>query len=101
MKKIYCKNCKWYKESECRVGFSSTLFNTPFINHKGSKHFKHQNEDLYDKLFNLSLSRSSGEDSSCQANSDFQCPLFECKMLYFWVTPKKGPTHILVEMLKK
>ena len=108
-KKIYCKNCEWfrdvYDEGYACYGLSTLnpLFCNITINHKGNKVRKGRNKVLHETLvsrYKVDFNTFGG-DYSCKLNYNFECPLYKRKWWKFWVYPKKGPVHILVELLKE
>ena len=95
--KIYCINCKYYgSSSSCWVKLYHPLFVGHSIDHRGERISTHKNEALYTKLFGT---RSTG-NSECLSNKDCKCPLYERRWWKFWIKPKKGPKHLLVELVK-
>ena len=96
--KIYCKNCKYFVDDYCDARDVHPLFTTSEINHKGLKIYRWKNKPLYYKLFNTSNTYT--KNSQCTPNKNFKCPLYKCKWYKFWVIPKKGPAHLIIELLK-
>lgn len=101
MKKIYCKNCKWYDKEDrgCIVGREGDYFTSYELNHKGEKKPIWKNKVLFHKLF-PSVTDGYTYAPNCDANKNFSCPFFKRK---WWKIkgPKEGPKHLLVELLKE
>lgn len=101
--KIYCKNCKYYKgeyAKKCKVGYYHLFFTTFVLNHKGQKLREWKNKEAYKKMFPKG-DENSGVSDRCEANKEFNCPFYERKWYKFFAKPKKGPKHLLVELLKE
>ena len=94
MKKIYCKNCKYYDFTHCNADDRHPLFSGRYKDHKGESLRRWRNSKLYAKLF------GELETNKCSPNEKYACPLYQCKWHKFWVKPKRGPKHLLVELLK-
>ena len=95
--KIYCKNCKYYcnLDKTCEVRVRHPLFHETYLDHRGEEVSLYKNKELYERLF-----KPVPLGSLCAPNTQFSCPLYERKWYLFWIKPKRGPKHLLVELMK-
>ena len=110
MPKLYCKNCKHYGTHHgdytiprCLINRTS-LFTEYEIDYRGEKHATWRNHDLFYKLFNDPASATNQDvdnmERNCYANKEYNCPLYYRKWWKFGVKEKRGPYHLLVELMK-
>ena len=79
--KVFCKDCKWFSDGECRVALDCPIFveTTPDYVNGGRKFKRHKNLDLYSKYFRL-----NSFAKCCSANENGECPFYRRKWWKFW-----------------
>ena len=103
--KIYCKNCVHFQlhysddaTPSCMFLTSDLLRRVEYIrDHRG---INIKNDVKQRKLLDHFLLFGT-YDVHCSLNKEYRCPIFKCKWWKFWIFPKRGPRHILVELLKE
>jgi hypothetical protein len=99
-KETFCTKCKWYNIGidTCQVGQKSKTFTTYERDYKGKTKKVWQNFELWKRFFPHG-DEQSGRDTICNANRDRNCPFFK-RRWYILTGPRKGPIHLVVELLK-
>jgi hypothetical protein len=95
MKKVYCKNCEWFRQSYdwdnsnvCVVGQQkdNPYFTETYIDHKGLKKFKWRNKEEFENMCKqTNTTHKNGMIACCNFNLDFNCKYYKKKWWKFWV----------------
>ena len=97
--KIYCNRCKWYNywHDYCEVGWKHPLFARRKVHHKGYRRIEYINDRIYNRYFPNS---DRGFSELCEANENYDCPFFVRRWYILW-GPRRGPKHLIVELLNE